>query len=309
MGHAKLARLLRNTEEAPAATAALLAARGAVASDDRTLLAMSIIDHVINTPDAPSADVRALLDYAEPALDAAVAIEPDNRTLVLTRAGALKLRADRVESDPAVGKALHAESDRLFERFRALNPERLRATDTAVSRTPDPPAAPPEAPPGYGAARDEAEALYGRKEYPQAAAIYGQFVKSHPEFPPPHYLRLGALLAAGQKDVVDASVKVARTSVPATADSRYTMGIHLVQLELRTAVLSAPDARKLLTEAVLVLDDALALKPGFADAVAYKAVARTRQARIETDPATVKTLIAEADKLRAQAQALRKQQQ
>jgi tetratricopeptide (TPR) repeat protein len=302
MGHAGLARLLRTTGDAKGATAVLLAARGVVASDDRPALATSMVDHVINTPDVPPADVRALLDYAGPVLDAAIALEPDNRRLVLTKAAVPKLRAERVERDPAIQKALQAESDRIFDRFQALNPDRGKAVETA--RTPDPPADPE--PPGYKAARDAADALYQRKEYPQAAAIYEKFVKSHPAFPPPHYLRLGALLAAGQRDVVDAALKAARTAVPATADSRYMMATYLVELEMKTPALSAADARKLLNEAVLVLDDALALKPGFADAVVYKAVARTRQARLEPDPAAAKALSAEADKLRAQAQALRK---
>ena len=303
IGHAELARLLRSSGDAKGGTVALLAARSAVAPEGRTLLAMTIIDHLVNTPDASSADVRALLDYAQPALDAAIAREPDSRTFILAKAGALKLRADRVEVRPATRKALEAESERMFNRFRALNRDEA-PVPVPAARTPDPPLAIAE-PPGYDAARDAAEVLYGRKEYTKAAAVYETFVKSNPAFPPPHYLRLGALLAAGQSDVIDPALKQARSSIPRTPELRYMMATSLVELESRTAGLSAADARKLLAETVVILDEALALRPGFAGALVYKAVARTRQARIETDPATVKALTAEADRLRAQARALR----
>jgi tetratricopeptide (TPR) repeat protein len=303
IGHVSLARYLRAAGDTKGATAAFLAGRAAVTGDDdRTLLATGMIDHLASAPDVPAADVRALLDYAQPVLDAAIAASPDNRNHLLTKAAALKLRAERVERSAAARKALEAESDRIFERFRAMNPDR---NDRASAATAAADTAPAE-PPGFAAARESGDALVKRKEYAQAAAVYEKFIRSDPAFPPPHYLRLGALLAAGQSAVVDDALRAARAAIPATPESREMMATYLVDLEMRTPGLAATDAKKLLADAVAVLDEAIALKPQFLEALVYKAVALRRQARLETDPAKVKALTDEADRLRAQAQALRK---
>lgn len=120
-GHVQLARMLELTGDTEAGTAALLAARGPVRDDDeRALLATSIIAHLGLAPAVPADDVRTLLDYAQPVVDAAIAREPENRRILLTKAAALMLRAERVETDPKVRKALLEESDRLFDRFRDM---------------------------------------------------------------------------------------------------------------------------------------------------------------------------------------------
>ena len=61
------------------------------------------------------------------------------------------------------------------------------------------------------------------------------------------------------------------------------------------------DAKKLLADAILLIDDALKVKPDYWTGVEYKAVIIRERAKRETDPALVKSLLAEADRLRAQA--------
>jgi hypothetical protein len=302
-GHVQLARLLARTGDAKGATAALLAARTVVTADnDRALLATSIVEHLTTAADVAASDLRALLVYAQRELDAAIPRDPDNRTIVLAKAAALRMRAERIERDPAVQKALLAESDRTFERFRASNTNPSQSQPAAAPATDGPPAEPP----GYAAVLAEAESLSGKKQYTQAAAVYEKFMKSYPAYPPPHYLRLTALLAAGQNSAIDSVLQTARAAVPATAAHRHLMATYLVDLEMRTPGLAAADARKLLAEAATVLDEALTLRPKFMESVAYKAVVLNRQARLESDPAKAKALTAEADRLRAEAQALRK---
>jgi hypothetical protein len=62
----------------------------------------------------------------------------------------------------------------------------------------------------------------------------------------------------------------------------------------------------LLSEARALLDEALKKNPAYWEAVVYKSLVVRGQAKYETDPALAKTLIAEADRLRAQADAMRK---
>jgi len=297
IGHIQLASALRSLGREAAATEALLAARTAVGPDYELLLATSIVDHVLKTPAARPEDGRALLDYAQPVLDDAIAREPTDRSVLLTKAAALRLRGERLEPDPNRKQTLLDESDRVFDQFSESSPNRT---------SPEEPA-PNPLPPGYAEAQAEAESLFGRKQFLAAAAIYGKFVTSHPKFLPPHYMRLGALVAAGRGDEVDAGLEAARASVPATAELRCAAAAYLFELVYRNETIAAADAMKFLAEALLVLDEAMTLKPDYVEALVYKSLVVRTQARFETDPDKARALSSEADRLKAQADEMRKQ--
>jgi hypothetical protein len=137
--------------------------------------------------------------------------------------------------------------------------------------------------------------------------VWDKLIKSHPEFPPPHYLRANALLLAGQGPAVEAALKTARTSIATTPEARYIAAVFLWDAVNSNKTIAAADAKMLLGEARVMLDDALSKDPKYVDAIAYKSVVLRTQARFETDPAVIKALTAEADKLRAQVEAIRRQ--
>jgi tetratricopeptide (TPR) repeat protein len=295
IGHATLAQALRRSGQPAAATAALLVARTRVRGSDRLLLATIMVEHAIATTDVPAGDLRQLFDYAGPVLDQAIAAEPADRRRVQTKVALLMLRADRVETDPERRQALRAEADRLAGAGRPA----------AVPPTPAPGRA-LEPPPGFGEASSEAAALLAKGQFEKAAAIYGRFVASHPAYPPPHYLRLRARLQAGRRDDLEAALKAARGAIPATADARQMMLVYLWDVATRTTGVAAADSRTLLLEAVQAADAALKLRPDYVETLVYKSLVLRSLAPLEADAARAKALLAEADRLRERAEAVRK---
>ena len=309
MGHVTLANALIATGQEAAATAALLAARTAVRTDDAKLLATMIVDYAIKSKASSIADLKALIDWADGILDGLLRQSPDDRRLLLTRAASASFRADRLETDPARKSALKAEADRAFSRFQDANPNR-GAAPTAPSASelalvPPPPPPPPPMPPDFQKTMADAGNLADRKQYIAAAAIWEKLIKSHPEFPPSHYMRANALLLAGQRAAVEAALKTARTSIGAGPESRHMAATYLFDMVTSNKAIVAADAKMLLSEALLMVDDALKKNPKYWEAAVYKSLVVRTQAKYETDPAVIKKLIAEADRLRAQAEALR----
>jgi hypothetical protein len=135
--------------------------------------------------------------------------------------------------------------------------------------------------------------------------VWEKLITSNPEFPPPHYLRANALLLAGQRPAAAAAVKAARSAIGAGPEARHMAATYLFDMASSNTTIAVQDAKMLLAEARLVLDDALSKNPKYWEAVVYKSLVVRTQAKYETDPAVVKKLIAEADRLRAQAETLR----
>jgi len=160
-------------------------------------------------------------------------------------------------------------------------------------------------PSGFQNAMMEADKLAAAKQYVAAAAAWEKLIKSNPEFPPSHYMRANALLMAGQRPAVEAALKAARTSIGAGAESRHMAATYLFDMVSSNKTIAAADAKMLLGEALLMADDALKQNPKYVDALVYKSLMVRTQAKFETDPAVAKKLIAEADRLRAQAEKLR----
>ena len=93
----------------------------------------------------------------------------------------------------------------------------------------------------------------------------------------------------------------------AFAEGRLRAGVDLWDKVYRDAKLPAAEGRKLAAEALVALDEALKAKPDYMEAVVYKSlVLRLQAEKFEADPAKRKALIAEADRLRAQAIELQK---
>ena len=308
MGHVSLANALTATGQEAAATAALLAARTAVRTDDAPLLATMIVDYVLKTKTSSTGDLKALVDWADGILDRLLGKSPADRQLLLTKAASASFRADRLETDPARKRALKAEADRAFSRFEDANPNRAGvppAPSAADFASLPPPPPPPPMPAGFQKAMADADTLVTGKQYAAAAAVWETLIKSNPEFPPPHYLRANALLLAGQRPAVDAALKTARASIGAGSEARHMAATYLFDMVSSNKTIAAADAKILLSESRLMLDDALKKNPKYWEAAVYKSLVVRTQAKYETDPVVVKKLIAEADRLRAQAEALR----
>jgi tetratricopeptide (TPR) repeat protein len=309
IGHAALANALMTTGQERAATAALLSARTAVDADDAQLLATVIVDYVLKTKMSSPADLTTLLDWADSTLDRLLRDAPKDRQLLLTKAASVSFRADRLETDPTRKRELKAEADRAFSRFQDANPDRSTVPPgpppNALAAVPPPPPPPPPMPPGYERTMAEFEKLIAGKRYTAAAAVWENLIQSNPEVPPPHYLRAHALMLAGQRAAAEAALKTARTSIGAAPEARHMAATYLLDMVSNNNAIAAADAKMLLIEARLLLDEALKKNPAYWEALVYKSLVVLTQAKYETDPAVVKSLTAEADRLRAQAEAMR----
>jgi tetratricopeptide (TPR) repeat protein len=314
MGHAALAAALGRTGADAAAWSALDAACAAVSPDEASSLARAILMQLtdalpfataqsqgggVTSPVAPK-ELARLLDYVDRAVDRELAGNASDRGAILAKGAALTLRAQRLERDPTRRKALEAEADALLARIRAPNAgaptPKTTATESAESTAP---------PTGFNEASTKADALVGRKQYKEAAAIYETFIASHPTFAPPHYLRVGALIRAGESASVEPALRASRQAIPATYESRYVGATYLEELVRKNTTIGAADATLALAEAITLLDEALTLRPNDVNALVYKALALRGQARFASDPAVATTLTAEADRLLAAAQAAR----
>jgi tetratricopeptide (TPR) repeat protein len=309
VGHASLANALTASGQEAAATAALLAARQAVGTDDAKLLATVIVEHVQNTKTSSASDLTALLDWADATLDRLLRDAPTDRGLLLTKAASASLRADRLATDPERKRALKVEADRAFKRFQDANPDRLPtspdASPGALPPVPPPPPPPPPMPPGFEQAMADADKLLVAKRFAEAASVWDRLIASNPDFPPPHYLRANALLLAGQRPAVEAALKKARISIADAAVSRHMAVTYLFDMVTSNKTIAAADAKLLLAEARFMSDAALQANPTYWEAATYRALVVSMQAKFETDPAVIEKLTAEAARLRKEAEALR----
>ena len=101
-------------------------------------------------------------------------------------------------------------------------------------------------------------------------------------------------------------MKAARAAIPATATARHQFGVHLLDIVNNNKAITPVDAKLILVEARACLDEAIAKNPADPDPVTFKSLVARAQAKFEIDPAVIKTLTAEADRLLAKAAAMRK---
>ncbi len=86
----------------------------------------------------------------------------------------------------------------------------------------------------------------------------------------------------------------------------YTISAYYWEKAYRDARLTDAEKRDYIGRGLQAADQAIALNPEYFEALTYKNLLLRSQALLESDPAAQKTLIAEADKLRDQAIAIRK---
>ncbi len=125
-------------------------------------------------------------------------------------------------------------------------------------------------------------------------------MSKYPADPASHAAAVKVAVAAGRAADVDSILEKARSSVPATFESRHRMAVYLWDIVNRDPKKPADMGRRLLTEGIAAADEALELKPDFLAAVVYKSLLLRLQAtRYEPDAGRAKALIEEADRLRA----------
>jgi len=133
-------------------------------------------------------------------------------------------------------------------------------------------------------------------------ALLQTAINTYPTDPAGHFALIREKLAAGNMAAVDTLMKNARTAIPATYRGRLALASSIYGLVLDPDI-PAPDARRLLTDAVAAIDEALKLEPKSPGALWQKAAIVNLQAERETDPERARSLRAEAEKLSARAKA------
>jgi tetratricopeptide (TPR) repeat protein len=133
-------------------------------------------------------------------------------------------------------------------------------------------------------------------------ALLQTAITKYPTDPAGHFALIREKLAAGNVAAVDTLMKNARVAIPATYRGRLAMARAICQLVLDPDV-RAPDARRLLTDAVAAIDEALKLEPKSPDALWQKSTILYLQAQRESDPQRARALRAESERLSARAKA------
>jgi TonB family protein len=117
-----------------------------------------------------------------------------------------------------------------------------------------------------------------------------------------HYYRLGdfgrSVAALERRATLD----------PGNPETPYTLAVYYWERAYRGAGLSEPQRREYIEQGFEQVNRALSLKPEYVEALTYKNLLYRQLALLETDEAKKADLIAQAEKLRAQALELRKQQ-
>lgn len=123
----------------------------------------------------------------------------------------------------------------------------------------------------------------------------------------PHLQLLRIVIEGSRWTEVEGVLKATRQSTAGAPERLQRVGAEVQDIVFRNPKLPVDTTKILLADGVAGLDVALKQKPDFIEALVYKSILLRLQAeRVEKDPARAKALIAEADKLRAKAEALRK---
>lgn len=120
---------------------------------------------------------------------------------------------------------------------------------------------------------------------------------------------LQAVLPTPEAALDAARIRAAREALPATPQAQHALAFHLLDLERRVGkgTLTRDSSRQLLGDAVAAVDAVLKARPNDYEAMMLKVMVLTAQVeRVEQDPARIKALKAEADRLSALAAKLMK---
>ena len=139
----------------------------------------------------------------------------------------------------------------------------------------------------------------------EAETLARSAIAKYPDQPMLVMSLAGVLLPSGKAPSDDA-VRSLRQAAPATPEAQHIVGMYLWNIVSKNKDLPRPVAAKLLGEATASLDAALKMRPDYVDAIVYKSIVLRLQAeRVEQDPARIKRLQAEAERLSEQAKKLR----
>jgi tetratricopeptide (TPR) repeat protein len=140
----------------------------------------------------------------------------------------------------------------------------------------------------------------------EAEALARAVIKQYPADRTAHFILLDMLLDAGKYDEVDDALRTVHESIPAFPEEyRFLMGSELTTLVELKPKLPVVEARKLLAEAIVLIDERLKIKPDDWDALNRKSQAlRVQAIRVEQNADRTKALLAEADRLKTQSDAL-----
>jgi tetratricopeptide (TPR) repeat protein len=139
----------------------------------------------------------------------------------------------------------------------------------------------------------------------EAEALARSAIAKYPD-QPMLITSLASVLLPASKAPTDAAVRSLREAAPATPEAQHAVGTYLWEIVSKNKDLARPIAAKLLGDATASLDAALKMRPNYMEAVVYKSLVLRMQAeRVEQDPARIKALQAEADRLSEQARTLR----
>jgi hypothetical protein len=143
----------------------------------------------------------------------------------------------------------------------------------------------------------------------EATPVARAAVKKHPDNAGLVVGLLQTVLPTPEAALDPTRLRAARDAMPSTPQAQHALAFHLVDLERRltSASPNRESSRKLLGEAVTATDAALKVRPADYEVMMYKAlILKAQSERVEQDPARKKALVAEADKLIAQATKLMK---
>jgi hypothetical protein len=139
-----------------------------------------------------------------------------------------------------------------------------------------------------------------------AETLARHLVDRYPADPASHTILLQLLLASARRAEAATALAAANKAVPTTPAERHALGVYLYDLVYRDKALTGDDARAIVVVAEDALGQALKANPDSMESLVYKSlVLRLRAARFEPNPERAKALVAEADRLRDRAMALR----
>lgn len=110
----------------------------------------------------------------------------------------------------------------------------------------------------------------------------------------------------GDFDLCIAALKERFELEPANAEAPYTIATYYWDKAFRDSTLSDNDKNAMAAKGLIAIDDALRLKPDYVEAITYKSLLIRLLASLTPNPERQQMLIAQADKYRDQAIALKK---
>jgi tetratricopeptide (TPR) repeat protein len=145
-------------------------------------------------------------------------------------------------------------------------------------------------------------------DYEQAEEVLLRSKQARPN-DPQVYLQLAGFYNRQEEFEKTIEALTQRAAIePNNPEAFYTISTYFWDKAYRDFRLKDPEKKEFVLKGIEQVDKALQLKPDYMEALTYKNLLLRLQANLEKDPATQTSLIKEADRLRDQAQELKKKQ-